>query len=119
MRKFDKFVGAWWQIIAISIAMFVAGPEIYVFAEGMVVIEIIGAATFVFMYVVGFKLYFHNAWNAFYKFENRYHFFLPSLRTIRNFPGLLYYAIPWRSSLYGIFALASFLSFRSIQIVFV
>ena len=119
MKKFDKFVGAWWQIIAISIVMFVAGPEIYVFAEGMVVIEIIGAATFVFMYVVGFKLYFYNAWNAFCKFENRYYFFLPSLGAIRSFPGLLYYAVPWRSSIYGIFFLVSFLSLRSIQIGFV
>ena len=99
--------------------MFVAGPEIYVFAEGMVLIEIIGAATFVFMYVVGFKLYLHNAWNAFYKFENRYHFFLPSLTTIRSFPGLLYYAIPWRSSVYGVFALISIMSLRSVLIIVV
>ena len=57
-------------MLAIGIIVLVAGPEVFIYAEGMVVLEAIGAATFVFMYVVGFKMYFHNAWNAFYKFEN-------------------------------------------------
>lgn len=99
----DKFAAKWWRLLAIMIIVVVAGPEIYLYTEGIVILEIIGAATFVFMYVVGAKLYCYNAWNWFYTFENRHHFFMPSMTLIKAKPGFLYYAIPTRSITYGLF----------------
>ena len=77
-----------------------AGPEIFIYAEGMAIMEVLGGTLFVFMYVVGFKLFFRDLWEKFFNFENRYHFFLPSLSLIRESPGLLYYAIPRRTIFY-------------------
>lgn len=113
MKNFDQFASRWWRLLAIIIIVVVAGPEVYLYTEGMVILEIIGAATFVFMYVTGAKLYLYNAWNWFYTFENRYRFFLPSVALIKAKPGLLYYAIPTRSITYGLFLfLMPVLSFR-------
>jgi hypothetical protein len=99
----DKFAARWRRLLAIMIIVVVAGPEVYLFTEGIVILEIIGAATFVFMYAVGAKLYCHNAWNWLYTFENRYHFFMPSAALIRAKPGFLYFALPTRSITYGLF----------------
>ena len=71
--------------------------------------EVLGGTLFVFMYVVGFKLFFRDLWEKFFNFENRYHFFLPSLPLIRECPSLLYYAIPRRTILYLGFCLLALL----------
>jgi len=119
MKSIENLTKRWWRLLAVAIVVLVAGPEVFIYAEGMALIEIIGAATFVFMYVVGFKMYFHSAWNAFYRFENQYHFFLPSCSIIRERPGLLYYAIPWRSTIYAYFLFISLIALLSIKSVVV
>ena len=82
MKAIENLTKRWWRLLAVAIVVLVAGPEIFIYAEGMAILEVIGAATFVFMYVVGFKMYFHNVWDTFYKFENQYHFFLPPFSTL-------------------------------------
>lgn len=119
MKIIENLINRWWRLLAVAIVAVVAGPEVLIYAEGMAILELIGAATFVFMYVVGFKLYFYNAWNAFYGFENRYHFFLPSYSIVRESPGLLYYAIPRRSIIYAVFLIVSLVTLISIKTIFV
>ena len=115
MKIIESLTRKWWQLLAFAIVVIVAGPEVFVYVEGMALIELIGAATFVLMYVVGFKLYFYNAWSAFLGFENRYHFFLPSISMAKENPGFLYYAIPWRSINYVVFLLISSLASLSVK----
>ena len=100
MRFTDTLLRRWWRLLAVIIILFMAGPEIFIYAEGMAIMEVLGGTLFVFMYVVGFKLFFRDLWEKFFNFENRYHFFLPSLSLIRESPGLLYYAIPRRTIFY-------------------
>lgn len=119
MKSIENLTKRWWRFLAVVIIVIVAGPEVFIYAEGMVVLEAVGAATFVFMYVVGFKMYFHNAWNAFYKFENQYHFFFPSFSIISKSPGLLYYVIPRRSTIYAIFLIVSLVTLLSIKTIVV
>ena len=103
MKRMENLTNRWWRLLAIAIIVVAAGPEVFVYAEGMVVLEALGAATFVFMYVVGAKMIFHNLWNCFSGFENRYHFFLPSLSLIIKNPSFLYYAIPRRTAIYALY----------------
>lgn len=119
MKIIENLTKRWWRLLAVAIVVLVAGPEVLIYAEGMAILELIGAATFVFMYVVGFKLYFYNAWNAFYRFENRYHFFLPSFSIVRESPGLLYYAIPRRSTIYAVFLMVSLVTLVSVKAILV
>ena len=96
----ESLTRKWWRLIAVTIIVLVAGPEIFLYAEGMVMLEVVGAATFVFMYVVGAKLYLRNLWDWVFNFENRYDIFLPSLSILRARPALLYYVIPKRTMYY-------------------
>lgn len=79
----ESLTRKWWRLIAVIIIVLAAGPEIFLYAEGMVMLEAVGAATFVFMYVIGVKSYLRNLWDWFFNFENRYHIFLPSLSILR------------------------------------
>jgi uncharacterized membrane protein HdeD (DUF308 family) len=118
MKNLENLTKRWWRFLAVAIIMVAAGPEVFIYAEGMVILEAIGASTFVFMYVVGFKLYFHDAWSAFSKFENQHHVFsLPSLPMIKESPGLLYYAIPRRSINYASLLIVSSLALLSVKII--
>ncbi len=112
MKRVELLAKKGWRLAAVFIIFGVAGPEILVYAEGMALLEMIGAATFVFMYIVGAKLYVRNVWDWFFNFENRYHFFYPSFSMIRILPGMLYYSIPRRTIFYAVFfLLALFLLF--------
>jgi hypothetical protein len=115
MKIIEKLLERWWRILAVAIVVVVAGPEVHIFYEGMAILELIGAATFVFMYAVGFKLYFHNAWQIFYKFENRYHFFLPPFSTIQKCPGLICYVVPRRTTIYGVILLLSIVTLSTVR----
>lgn len=117
MKRLGSLTEKWWKLLAVVIIVVAAGPEAFVYAEGMAILEVLGAATFVFMYVVGAKMYWHNLWNWFTDFENRYHFFLPSFSLIRETPGLLFYAIPRRSALYAVFVFLGLTSFSSVWTV--
>lgn len=118
MKNIENLTKKWWRFLAVAIVVLVAGPEVFIYAEGMVVLEVVGASTFVFMYVVGFKMYFHNVWNTFSKFENQYHpFSLSSLQMIKESPGLLYYAIPRRSSIYAICLIVSSVALLSVKTI--
>jgi len=96
----ESLTKKWWRLIAVIIIVLAAGPEIFLYTEGMVMLEVVGAATFVFMYVNGAKMYLHNLWDWFFNFENRYHIFLPSVSILRARPALLYYVIPKRTMFY-------------------
>jgi cytochrome b subunit of formate dehydrogenase len=45
----------------------VAGPEILISMELMGLVELLGASTFVLMYVSGLKLFLAKAFNSFFK----------------------------------------------------
>ena len=65
-----------WYILATLIAALVAGPEILISMELMVMVELCGASTFVLMYVSGLKLFLSQACNKLKEFESRSIFFI-------------------------------------------
>ncbi|GAW96735.1 hypothetical protein MTCD1_02355 [Colwellia marinimaniae] len=72
-----------WYILAATIAALVAGPEIIISMELMVLVEFLGASTFVLMYISGFKLFFSDVLTKLKKFESHSTFLIPSLHLLR------------------------------------
>ncbi|WP_197410264.1 MULTISPECIES: hypothetical protein [unclassified Colwellia] len=93
-----------WYLLAVLITACLAGPEILISMELMVLIEILGASTFVLMYVTGLKLFLANAFNSFFKpvlfpiykiiQQLDPYFFVPSYNNVKKFPALLCHSIP-------------------------
>ena len=53
-----------WYTLAIIVVAFAAGPEILISIELMVLVDFLGASTFVLMYVSGLKLFLTKALNS-------------------------------------------------------
>ena len=87
-----------WHSLAVIIVMLIAGPEIMMSMELMAMVELLGASTFVLMYVSGLRLVFSKAINKFKKFESYSIFFIPSFDAIKQMPLLAIHAIPERSA---------------------
>lgn len=93
-----------WYILAAIIAASVAGPEIIISMELMVLVEALGASTFVLMYVSGLKLFLDKAFNSYFKpalfpiykkiQQLDPYFFVPSHIHVKKFPALLCHSIP-------------------------
>lgn len=93
-----------WYILAVLVVAFAAGPEILISMELMVLVELLGASTFVLMYVSGLKLFLAKAFHSFFKpvFFPIYkklqqldpYFFVPSYNYIKKCPALLCHSIP-------------------------
>ena len=98
---FDKIKKAmskgFWHSLAIIIVMLLAGPEIMVSIELMAMLEVLGASTFVFMYLSGIKLFFSNVWDKYKNFENHSVFFFPTLPVLKRMPSMIIHAIPERT----------------------
>ena len=90
-----------WYLLGALIAALVAGPEIIISMELMVLVEFLGASTFVLMYVTGLKLYLSNLLNKLNKFESGSFFFIPSLDTLKKMPALAIHAMPERTTSIG------------------
>jgi len=52
-----------WHALALILVMLLAGPEIVVSIELMAMVEVLGASTFVLMYLSGIKLFFSKVWD--------------------------------------------------------
>jgi len=102
-----------WYLLAALIAAFVAGPEIIISMELMVLVDILGASTFVLMYVTGLKLFLSNSFNKLNQFESGSFFFIPSLDTLKQMPALAIHAMPERTTNIG------FLGFTSLAGLYV
>ncbi|MBB1431088.1 hypothetical protein [Pseudoalteromonas sp. SG43-4] len=93
-----------WYSLAILVVAFAAGPEILISMELMVLVEFLGASTFVLMYVSGLKLFLAKAYNSFFKpvlfpiykklQQLDPYFFVPSYNNVKKFPSLLCHSIP-------------------------
>ncbi len=90
-----------WYLLAALIAALVAGPEIIISMELMVLVEFLGASTFVLMYVTGLKLFLSNSLNKLNQFESGSFFFIPSLDTLKQMPALAIHAMPERITSIG------------------
>ena len=90
--------------LAVIVVAFAAGPEILISMELMVLVEFLGASTFVLMYVSGLKLFLAQAFNSFFKpvlfpiykkvQQLDPYFFVPSYNNVKKFPALLCHSIP-------------------------
>lgn len=86
-----------WHSTAVIIVVLVAGPEIMMSMELMAMVELLGASTFVLMYLSGLKLFFSKLVAKYKKFERYSVFFIPSLTTLKQMPSLAFHAIPVRT----------------------
>ena len=86
-----------WHSLAVIIVMLIAGPEIMVSMELMAMVELLGASTFVLMYVSGLKLFFTKVLLKYKKFERHSVLFIPSLSNLKQMPSLALHAIPERT----------------------
>jgi hypothetical protein len=86
-----------WHTLAIVIVFLVAGPEVMVSMELLALVELLGASTFVLLYVSGVKLFFSNYFNKFKAFESYSVLFIPSMESLKQMPSLAFHAIPERA----------------------
>jgi hypothetical protein len=87
-----------WHSLAVIIVVLIAGPEVMMSMELMAMVELLGASTFVLMYISGLKLFLSKAINKFKKFESYSIFFIPSFETLKQMPLLAIHAIPERTA---------------------
>jgi len=104
-----------WHSLAVIIVVLIAGPEVIMSMELMAMVELLGASTFVLMYLSGLKLLLSKAITKFKQFESYSIFFIPSLDTLKQMPFLAVHAIPERTAalcffgfLYLVLSYASF-----------
>lgn len=86
-----------WHSLALIIVFLMAGPEIMMGMELMALIEVLGASTFVLMYVTGVKLLLLKAWKKYQAFERYSVLFIPPLAVLKQMPSLAVHAIPERT----------------------
>lgn len=86
-----------WQILAMLLVMVIAGPELLLSMELMALIEVLGASTFVLMYLSGIKLLLDKAMTKFQQFEQYSIWFIPSYQSLKQMPELVLHVIPERT----------------------
>lgn len=86
-----------WQILAMLLVMVIAGPELLLGMELMALIEVLGASTFVLMYLSGIKLLLNKAMTKFQQFEQYSIWFIPSYQSLKQMPELVLHVIPERT----------------------
>lgn len=86
-----------WHSLALVIVFLMAGPEIMMGMELMALIEVLGASTFVLMYVTGVKLLLLKAWKKYQAFERYSVLFIPPLAVLKQMPSLAVHVIPERT----------------------
>ena len=96
-----------WHSLAVIIVMLLAGPEIMVSIELMAMIEVLGASTFVLMYLSGIKLFFLKVWDKYKNFESHSVFFFPTLSVLKQMPSMIIHTIPDRTVVGGFLAVAT------------
>ncbi|AOW78615.1 hypothetical protein A3Q34_18295 [Colwellia sp. PAMC 20917] len=87
-----------WHTLAMVIVILLAGPEVMISMELMALVELLGASTFVLLYVSGVKMFFANVVNKFKAFESYSVLFIPTLESLKQMPFLMLHAIPERST---------------------
>jgi len=102
-----------WYLLATIVVACAAGPEIIISMELMVLVEFLGASTFVLMYVTGLKLFLSNLLNKLKQFESGTFFFIPSLDTLKQMPAIAIHAMPERTTSIG------FVGFTSLTALYV
>ncbi|GEK54333.1 hypothetical protein [Pseudoalteromonas espejiana] len=86
-----------WHSIAVIIVLLVAGPEFMVSMELLAMVEMLGASTFVLMYVSGLKLFFAKLLVKYRHFERHSILIIPTIENLRQMPSLVFHAIPERT----------------------
>jgi hypothetical protein len=97
-RLKEKCSKSVWKTLAMLIVILVAGPEVMIGMELMALVELLGASTFVLLYVTGVKVIFANVVNKFKAFESYSILFIPTLESLKQMPFLILHAIPERST---------------------
>jgi len=85
------------RVFAIALIVLIAGPEIGIGIELFAVLDIMGAELFVLSFAVGIRMlpiwgYFEIAHRKILVFDP--YFFVPTLRHLRECPGLVAHALP-------------------------
>lgn len=96
-----------WHALAVIIVMLLAGPEIMVSIELMAMVEVLGASTFVLIYLSVIKLFFSKVWDKYKNFESHSVFFFPTLSVLKQMPSMIIHTIPDRTAVGGFLAVVT------------
>ncbi|MDY6889161.1 MAG: hypothetical protein SVV88_16190 [Pseudomonadota bacterium] len=91
-----------WHALALILVILLAGPEIMVSIELMAMLEVLGASTFVLMYLSGIKLFISKVWDKYKNFEKHSVFFFPTFPVFKKMPSLIVHSIPERTVVIGL-----------------
>jgi hypothetical protein len=106
LRKLEKLVSKGiWQLLAVIVVLLIAGPEVYISLELFSLVELLGASTFVLMYVASFKLILLKWFEKFQSFESN--LFFPTLVSLKQMPSMFVHSVPERTSIILYLLLAS------------
>lgn len=114
MKKLGNLTDKWWKLAAVIIVCVAAGPEIIVYAEGLIILETLGAATFVSMYIIGAKLYLNDLGYWISKIGKKFYLPLSSPFLISESPGLMIFSTLKIIAFLGVFLLLTLLSSISV-----
>jgi hypothetical protein len=83
--------------VVVALIVLLAGPEILAASEMLALLELLGAANFILLYVYGFKALTGPLVSATLKFVRRLEpslLFIPSWFVTKRMPGMLVHAVP-------------------------
>ena len=86
--------------IVVALILLLAGPEILAASEMLALLELLGAANFMLLYVYGFKALTDPLVTVSLKFVRRLEpglLFVPSWRVTMRMPGMLVHAVPFHT----------------------
>ncbi len=89
----DRFL----KPVVVALIVLLAGPEILAASEMLALLELLGAANFILLYVYGFEALTGPLVSATLKFVRRLEpslLFIPSWRVTKKMPGMLVHAVP-------------------------
>lgn len=91
-----------WHALALILVMLLAGPEIVVSIELMAMLEVLGASTFVLMYLLGIKLFISKVWDKYKNFEKHSVFLFSNFSCFKKMPSRIVHSIPERTVVIGL-----------------
>lgn len=86
--------------LVLTIIILVAGPEIFAASEMLALVELLGAANFIWLYVYAFRSVVDRWVTGLQKLVRRLEadlLFLPSWRVTTQMPSMLMHAVPWHT----------------------
>jgi len=105
----------------VALVVLLAGPEILAASEMLALVELIGAANFILLYVYGFRSIAAQPAARTLKFVRRLEpiwIFIPSWRVTKQMPGMLMHAIPAHSlALVSVILMSGSVAWHGIQLL--